>query len=226
MTSHELLRELRTVLAQPQGGQPCACGCGRKTRFNASRYVPGHNLRKYSDDYIEGEGGCWIWQRALLKNGYGAIKRDGYRGVAHRWYYERYVGPIPAGLEIDHLCRKRACVNPAHLEPVTREENIRRGAATRLTQVQADEILASAGTYAEIGKRFGVTATHVGQIKNARSWANGRTRLRPGHRRLLTDRQVAEIRNLVSNGMMQKEVASRFGVTASYVSHIMAGRAR
>jgi hypothetical protein len=46
--------------------------------------------------------------------------------LAHRWAYEHFIGPIPAGLEIDHLCRVRHCVNPAHLEPVTKSENRRR----------------------------------------------------------------------------------------------------
>lgn len=69
------------------------------------------------------ERGCWEWQGQRLKSGYGHYKRT----TAHRWVYERLVGPIPAGLQIDHLCRNRPCVNPAHLEPVTPLENIRRG---------------------------------------------------------------------------------------------------
>jgi hypothetical protein len=74
-------------------------------------------------DYIVDESGCWIWQRYINRHGYGRLARGGKRGtprqLAHRWYYERLVGPIPDGLELDHLCRNRACVNPDHLEPVT-----------------------------------------------------------------------------------------------------------
>jgi hypothetical protein len=74
--------------------------------------------------------GCWRWQMKVGKNGYGFIGVVGETGqkmlLAHRVAYEQLVGPIPAGLQIDHLCRVRDCVNPAHLEPVTGAENLRR----------------------------------------------------------------------------------------------------
>ena len=83
---------------------------------------------KYSID----ENGCWIWTAAKDGHGYGQFCTGGRRSktAAHRWSYERHVGPIPAGLDLDHLCRVPACVNPEHLEPVTRAENTRRGAVT------------------------------------------------------------------------------------------------
>ncbi len=76
---------------------------------------------------------CWLWQ-ASRQNGkypYGQFREGGQGGgrylLAHRWAYERLVGPIPNGLEIDHVCRNPPCVRPTHLEAVTRSVNVRRG---------------------------------------------------------------------------------------------------
>lgn len=73
---------------------------------------------------------CWIWGGLLMKNGYGRISRGGHAGpmiLTHRAAYEVLVVPVPEGLQIDHLCRVRACCNPDHLEPVTCRENLLRG---------------------------------------------------------------------------------------------------
>jgi hypothetical protein len=78
-----------------------------------------------------GSNDCWAWTGALTEKGYGRFspRVDG-RSVhifAHRFAFEATVGPIPAGLQLDHLCRNRACVNPAHLEPVDARTNLLRG---------------------------------------------------------------------------------------------------
>ena len=77
---------------------------------------------------IDPETGCWHWQGATQPRGYGTMPANGQKGIlAHRFAYETFIGPIPDGHELDHLCRNRSCVNPAHLEPVTHSENVRRG---------------------------------------------------------------------------------------------------
>lgn len=76
------------------------------------------------------EFGCWIWQGATDSRGYGRISIHNRRScLAHRVAYEAFVGKCDDELELDHLCRNPSCVNPWHLEPVTHEENVRRGSA-------------------------------------------------------------------------------------------------
>lgn len=69
---------------------------------------------------------CWLWERPNA-DGYGRFHFRGKPTLAHRWSYQQLVGPIPEGLTLDHLCRKRACVRPEHLELVSLAENKRRG---------------------------------------------------------------------------------------------------
>lgn len=73
--------------------------------------------------------GCWLWMAGRFSTGYGNFSVHGRPGMAHRFAYELLVGPIPEGLELDHLCRLRHCVNPEHLEPVTHWVNLSRGLA-------------------------------------------------------------------------------------------------
>ena len=70
---------------------------------------------------------CWLWTAKIERNGYGRFWLDGHSVEAHRFAYELIRGPIPKGLTIDHLCRNKACVNPAHLEVVTPRTNVLRG---------------------------------------------------------------------------------------------------
>jgi hypothetical protein len=69
---------------------------------------------------------CWLWTSSIDRGGYGQFDLGNKSTIAHRWAYEFCVGDIPEGLDLDHLCRVRHCVNPDHLEPVTRSENMRR----------------------------------------------------------------------------------------------------
>jgi hypothetical protein len=71
--------------------------------------------------------GCWLWTGKIEHYGYGVIWVQGKEKKVHRVSYELFIGEVPEGLVLDHLCRVRRCFNPSHLEPVTRGENVRRG---------------------------------------------------------------------------------------------------
>ena len=71
---------------------------------------------------------CWVWTAGCVSNGYGQFGTNKHPGkLAHRIAYETIIGPVPKGLELDHLCRNTKCCNPQHLEAVTHAENIARG---------------------------------------------------------------------------------------------------
>ena len=124
----------------------CQCGCGADTKLakktiSAKGIVKGQPmryLRGHAGSWREGGGyaidpgtGCWIWQRSTSFNGYGQLWHDGRIQRAHRVFYQLYVGPIPDGLQIDHICGHRLCVNPDHLQAVTAIENVHRARRKR-----------------------------------------------------------------------------------------------
>lgn len=94
---------------------------------------------------LEPNTGCWLWLGHVRPNGYGQVWSPKERRLvgAHRAMYEHLIGPVPKTLDLDHLCRVRCCVNPAHLEPVSRSENLRRGLGTRKTHCKRGHDLAT-----------------------------------------------------------------------------------
>lgn len=88
---------------------------------------------------LEKSEACWFWKNNLTENGYGRFYYKGKVLLAHRWAYEFYKGPIPKELELDHLCRNRNCVNPDHLEPVSRKENVKRGLGPLLAKKRQED---------------------------------------------------------------------------------------
>lgn len=121
------------------------------------RVPPGASIAERLLLHSDRAGDCWLWTASLNNRGYGLVTTPGRRlRLAHRAAYEEFVGPIPEGKHLDHLCRVRRCINPTHLEPVTPLENTRRSPIAHGSESECprghryDE----ANTYRGSGRRY------------------------------------------------------------------------
>lgn len=102
-------------------------GLGKVCSWECQRKGMSLDLKTGFYDRIEKTSSCWNWLGPRMRSGYGRASFSGRRGLAHRISYELLRAPVPSNLQIDHVCRNRLCVNPDHLCPMTRKENLRRG---------------------------------------------------------------------------------------------------
>lgn len=116
----------------PRTCVPCR-SIAQANRRGGYKYGPdGRSLEERFFDKVQGSDpmGCWTWTGSTTKGGYGRFGFGPKGSIttvsAHRWVYEFMIAPIPEGMEIDHLCRNTSCVNPYHLEPVSKQENLSR----------------------------------------------------------------------------------------------------
>lgn len=129
------------------------------------RYAQGHQAWAHrGPKWLEDENGCWIWQRAMNDRGYGIGTFHRRPMIAHRGVYIDLVGPIPTGLVLDHKCGVTACVNPAHMDPVSQQENVHRQSRTKMTEADVADAyrqrMDGASWYA-IAAQYGVAHTRV-----------------------------------------------------------------
>lgn len=135
---------------------------------------------------VNDKTGCWEWVAAIGRDGYGAINFEGRVWKAHRLSYEVFRGPIPKDLHMCHKCDNKKCINPDHLFPGTRFDNMQdcvkkgrlnpgyvpgeKNGYSKLTEKDVRAIREDPRTLVEIGKSYGISPTYGSYIKHRKTW--------------------------------------------------------
>jgi len=123
------------------------------------------------DFHINPETGCWVFDGCLSRAKYGRVKGDDGEWVyAHREMYVRTRGEIPDGWHLHHTCENTKCINPAHLEPLTAQDNIRRSRLAKLSHDKAEAIRSSDEPAQVLAKRYGVSEARIYAVRRYVSW--------------------------------------------------------
>lgn len=114
-------------------------------------------IERFTEKYIVTSCGCWIWIASIGSHGYGQLGLNDKIVTAHTFSYNNFIGLIPDGLELDHLCRNRSCVCPWHLETVPHKINMKRG-----INLFGNNIHNKSKTYCPQGHPYNADNTYIG----------------------------------------------------------------
>lgn len=215
-----------------------------KTRRRVVRGIPLLDRFYLQVDIPSDPSLCWEWTGAKGGMGYGQFWGTTKTIKAHRFAYEHFNSPIPAGLVVRHTCDNPGCVNPKHLLVGSTQDNVddkisrnrhvvspgERNGMAKLTESDVIAILEglkNGETQRSLADKFGVSRTVVTRIRNGTRWGHLQDEETkagvPKLRRIMNEEEVAQVQAYLAAGMIQQEIADMFGVGRWQISRIKNG---